>query len=396
MPGIGLVDGEYFFCDTETPFFPLPHYLGSRNWRQNDGNPTPELGEIDGVKQVWKNGSLPIPRPPAKVVGSLACVTGSTPDPSDTLPLFYVDGIDYRCYLPGPIPFYASAAGATQTGGTATHVAGNPNAAAGGDKAGGSSSSATGSTHPAAGGDETGGTSTHAQGLTHPAAGGTKTGGTATHAFHGTRLFSATGATTFTVPNGVTQVNCTAVGGGGGGARATVGNGGGGGGGGGAGFSTIPVTPGQTLHLSVGVVAAASWISTTAIAPLSSAQGSLGSPGTNAASAAGGAGGLAGACIGSVSFAGGGGGNGFTGVVGGGGGGGGGGITSHVAGGNGTGSAGGSGGAGDQGAGGNGGNTAGTNGGNGNFGCGGGGGGRSSVTSGTGGAAGHGYCVISW
>jgi hypothetical protein len=65
---------------------------------------------------------------------------------------------------------------------------------------------------------------------------------------------SASGAFTFTVPAGVTQVSAVCIGGGGGGSGGEVGRnqGMGGGGGGGLAYGTFAVTPGETLNITVG------------------------------------------------------------------------------------------------------------------------------------------------
>ena len=74
----------------------------------------------------------------------------------------------------------------------------------------------------------------------------------------GQKLFTATGTTVWTVPDGVTEVSAVAVGGGGGGAGAGGGSGpgtddgGGGGGGGGLAYGTFAVTPGDSLIITVG------------------------------------------------------------------------------------------------------------------------------------------------
>ena len=73
----------------------------------------------------------------------------------------------------------------------------------------------------------------------------------------GQQLFTSTGTSTWTVPNGVTQVSAVVVGAGGGGAGGdSNGNndeeGGCGGGGGGLSYGTFTVTPGETLTIIIG------------------------------------------------------------------------------------------------------------------------------------------------
>lgn len=85
---------------------------------------------------------------------------------------------------------------------------------------------------------------------------------------YGEQLFTSVGTTSWVVPVGVTSITAVCIGGGGGGAKGSgngtggspgipgspvQGNGGGGGGGGGLRYSTnIPVTPGETLEITVG------------------------------------------------------------------------------------------------------------------------------------------------
>lgn len=150
-----------------------------------------------------------------------------------------------------------------------------------------------------------------------------------------TTTITTTGAGTFTVPslaaNGydVTSLLIYCWGSGGGGRVGSVLNSGGGGGG--AGFSqttALTVTPGQVLNvfISAGGVAGSvdgsvSWVSTTSVAPTSTAQGCLANGGKSAPAAPnGGVGAVTTGAIGDVKQAGGAGG---TGVAGGGGGGGG-------------------------------------------------------------------------
>lgn len=72
----------------------------------------------------------------------------------------------------------------------------------------------------------------------------------------GQQLFTATGTTSWTVPDGVTEISAVVVGGGGGGGGAGgMGGtrwGGGGGGGGGLAYGTFAVTPGESLTIVVG------------------------------------------------------------------------------------------------------------------------------------------------
>jgi gliding motility-associated-like protein len=68
-----------------------------------------------------------------------------------------------------------------------------------------------------------------------------------------TTIFDTPGATTWTVPSGVTSINVQLWGGGGGGAGAGPANGAGGGGGGAYTVSTMTVVPGTTYTLTVGV-----------------------------------------------------------------------------------------------------------------------------------------------
>ena len=63
--------------------------------------------------------------------------------------------------------------------------------------------------------------------------------------------FTTAGATTFTVPAGVTSIKVSALGGGGGGSWGEANNGGGGGSGGYS-ASTLSVTPGTTFNIVVG------------------------------------------------------------------------------------------------------------------------------------------------
>ena len=75
----------------------------------------------------------------------------------------------------------------------------------------------------------------------------------------GQQLFTTTGTTSWTVPDGVTEVSAVVVGGGGGGSGggdAGNGNGGGGGGGGGLAYGTFSVTPGESLTIVVGTAGA--------------------------------------------------------------------------------------------------------------------------------------------
>ena len=75
----------------------------------------------------------------------------------------------------------------------------------------------------------------------------------------GQQVFTTTGTSSWTVPDGVTEVSAVVVGGGGGGGGAGGsgnGNGGGGGGGGGLAYGTFSVTAGESLTIVVGTAGA--------------------------------------------------------------------------------------------------------------------------------------------
>jgi hypothetical protein len=96
--------GYYYYCPPGTPHYPGLHLIGSRNWTRGDpARGTPLIGEWDGP-QRYSRGSLPVPPPPAVVLGSADCIALG-----DTYPLPMVDrtlpyGIDSRCYSSGSAP----------------------------------------------------------------------------------------------------------------------------------------------------------------------------------------------------------------------------------------------------------------------------------------------------
>ncbi len=118
-----------------------------------------------------------------------------------------------------------------------------------------------------------------------------------------------TSSTTWTVPEKVTSVTIECWGGGGKGANMNPGpNGGGGGGGGAYASSTVNVTPGQNLTVTVGGQGAASQVVGNGNTLVKAAGGS------NASGTTGGTGGQASASIGTVKYSGGNGGNGSSGA----------------------------------------------------------------------------------
>ena len=95
--------GYYYKSPPGTPHYPGVHWLGSRNWLRGGDNPVAPMGELLGVKQLYRKGNLVPPPPPAVLVGSSDCIANGDAYPlpavSRTLPY----GIDSRCY-PGAPP----------------------------------------------------------------------------------------------------------------------------------------------------------------------------------------------------------------------------------------------------------------------------------------------------
>jgi len=94
-----LTDGYYFFADTNTPFFPGLHQLGSRNWTTDERDPWPDLGEAQG-RQRWVTGKFPVARPDPILLGSADCIAGGDAYPPGDSRTF-VAGVDTRCWTSG-------------------------------------------------------------------------------------------------------------------------------------------------------------------------------------------------------------------------------------------------------------------------------------------------------
>jgi len=94
------VKGYYFFCDPGTPHYPGWSYFGSRNWHKGDGTPIPPFGELETVRQTWRDGSFPVTKPDAVLIGDVACIEdGQHVGPQ---PVALIAGLDIRCWAVKP------------------------------------------------------------------------------------------------------------------------------------------------------------------------------------------------------------------------------------------------------------------------------------------------------
>jgi hypothetical protein len=175
FPDVGEVRGYYYFCGEDQPFYPGWSFFGSRNWHKGDGTPWPEFGELENVKQKWRDGSFATTQPALVTIGSGPQIAGDLPGPPDR-PTQLVAGVDIRCWIP-PYKWANPAAGGDQVGGEADSHQVFPSAAAGGDQVGGEADSHQVFPSAAAGGDVAGGYSSWALIVTAPAAGGDQVGG---------------------------------------------------------------------------------------------------------------------------------------------------------------------------------------------------------------------------
>ncbi len=140
------VRGYYFFCDPGTPHYPDWSYFGSRNWHAHDGTPDPTFGEKAGVRQRWRNGSFPIGKPDALLLGTQQCIEdgidgaehGVTPGT-----VFYF-GVDLRCWRERPLFGGLAGGGASPRSGIAERggLAGGGGIVRAGGLAGGGASAA--------------------------------------------------------------------------------------------------------------------------------------------------------------------------------------------------------------------------------------------------------------
>lgn len=96
------IRGYYYFCDVGTPHYPNWHYFGSRNWHHNDGTPNPPFGETATAVQEWRNGSFPVKKPPAVLIGDQGCIELGAHVGGQPKSLLF--GIDVRCWPTVP-PF---------------------------------------------------------------------------------------------------------------------------------------------------------------------------------------------------------------------------------------------------------------------------------------------------
>ena len=123
--GTADVPGYFYFCPEDTPHYDQWHYFGSRNWHHNDGSPIPVFGERENVRQSWRDGSFPVPRPDPIRVGLQGCIdgTGLNPD-ADDRPSSLVLGVDVRCWVSRPVPHFLAGAEALDLMATAELAAG--------------------------------------------------------------------------------------------------------------------------------------------------------------------------------------------------------------------------------------------------------------------------------
>lgn len=94
FPGVGEVEGQYFFNDN-APLYPGESLFGSANWHKGDGTDWPPYGEIDTV-QHWRNGSFPDTLPDARTVGPLDQIAGDSPIDPPERPGIY--GLPLLCW----------------------------------------------------------------------------------------------------------------------------------------------------------------------------------------------------------------------------------------------------------------------------------------------------------
>lgn len=91
-----MVKGYYYFSPLGTPHYPGLHYFGSKNWRKGDGTPEPDFGERDNAKQVWRDGTLPVTPPPARLLGTQRCIESGINGQNE--PVILIAGINRRCW----------------------------------------------------------------------------------------------------------------------------------------------------------------------------------------------------------------------------------------------------------------------------------------------------------
>lgn len=96
-----LVKGRFVFAPPGTPASPVPTWLTSRDWTDDDYSPWLPHGEYDGPRKYW-SGRGPARYPPAVVIGRAACFAEGD-DPADLSP-GTLDGYDLRCWQLAPVP----------------------------------------------------------------------------------------------------------------------------------------------------------------------------------------------------------------------------------------------------------------------------------------------------
>lgn len=98
-----VTPGSYVFAPPGIPHYPGWHNLGSRNWTSDERTPAPELGEVDGGRQVYGLGIAPLPYPPAGLLGDADCITNGERYPLPVITRNFDRGWDSRCFdLPRP------------------------------------------------------------------------------------------------------------------------------------------------------------------------------------------------------------------------------------------------------------------------------------------------------
>lgn len=70
-------------------------------WHQNDGTPDPPFGEQPG-RQTWRNGSFPVRKPEARLIGRQECIENGEDVPGQPAPNLLF-GVDSRCWTDPPI-----------------------------------------------------------------------------------------------------------------------------------------------------------------------------------------------------------------------------------------------------------------------------------------------------
>lgn len=96
--------GRFYFVPEGTPFYPGQHYLESRDWTSDEREGF-TLGEVEGARRKYSKGSLGLPHPPIRLLGSEGCLRSGESYPPVVPQRPLARGVDGRCWTDAGLPF---------------------------------------------------------------------------------------------------------------------------------------------------------------------------------------------------------------------------------------------------------------------------------------------------